>query len=136
MVYFKINHERPLEWVNDNDLTTFVMVVAKRESDFGFSTCVYSNHTHKKGMMNKCSALGHSTLNSITAFDVKIEVNVTRLKEGMKLINKKALEAHIEANSHRPLACMNFEQILATADVANPRDQQEETSDCSDCASP
>lgn len=126
MPYYKINHERELDWNDDNnDLSTFIVVAAERETEFGCSTYVYSNRKHQSAIQFKFNVIGHHSVRAISQFDMKIESGVTYLKEGMKIIGAKALRMFLEANSHRPLACMNLVQILEAVDVTN---LQEETS--------
>ena len=89
MPYFKINHERELDWEDDDDdLTTFIIVAVEREMEFGFSAYIYSNGKQRSVIPNECTAIGYSTLNTVSQFDVKIETGVTCLKEGMKILGK------------------------------------------------
>ena len=128
MPYFKINHERELDWNDDdNNLTTFIIVAVERETEFGFSTYVCSNRKQQSAILKKYNVIGHSTVNTVSQFDVKIATGVTCLKEGMKIEGTNALRTFLEINSHRPLACMNLVQMLSAVDVAN-LNQEETTS--------
>ena len=101
MPYFKINHEHKLDWNDDdNDFTTFIIVAVELETVLGFSTYVHSNMKQRNAILSKCNVIGHSTLNPTSQFDVKIETGVTCLKEGMKILGKKALRTFLDINSH------------------------------------
>ena len=128
--FWKINHERELSWNDDdaNDFSTFIMIVAVRATEFGCSTHSHSNRKEWKVMLNKFGVIGHSTLNAISQFDVKTKTGVTCLKEGMPIIGTNALRTFIETNSHGSFTYMNLERILTAVDIANLKEQREETS--------
>ena len=120
MPYFKINHERELDWVDDdNDLFAFIVVAVVRETEFGFSTYVHSNTKRSSAISKKYEVVGHATINNISQFDVKIETGITCLMEGMKIVGTGALRTFLNINSHRPLMCLNLAQMLSAAEVAN-----------------
>ena len=115
MPYFKINHEHELDWnVDNNDLSTFIIIASEQKTECGFTTCVCTNRKQRAAIVNEFSTIGHSTFNPISQFDVKIKTGITRLKEGMKAIGATALRSFLSVNSHRPLACVNLAEILST----------------------
>lgn len=120
MPFWKINHEHGLEWVEgDNDFFTFIVIVFERETKFGFSTYAYSNSKKATTVTKKFNVIGHFTIHPASQLDVKIETDITCLRKGMKIVNRNALRAFLDANSHRPLTCMNLAEILSDAEAVN-----------------
>ena len=130
LTFYKINHECELDWIDDpDDLSTFIVIVHVRATEFGFSTYIYTNRKQWKAVLNKFNGIGHFTLNVTSQFDVKLESGITCLKEGMVILGKNALRTFLEANSHRCFAHANLERILTHADALNLNEQQEETNE-------
>ena len=128
ITFWKINHVSELEWCDDNDASAFIVIVAVREHEFGTSTYLLSNRKQKKVTLNKFNVLGHFSSKIMSQFDVKTESGVIFLKEGMEITGRGASRTFLYSHSHEPFACAELERVLAAAGVANPQEQEEETS--------
>lgn len=116
MVFYKVCHEHELEWIEDNDVTTFVVVVAERETDCGTTTYLYSNTSSTKRVKAKISVLGHLAMTKIGQFELKIETGVTKLGSGMQLIGATALREFLKGNHARPITYGSLYDVLAGHD--------------------
>ena len=126
LTLWKINHEHELDWIDDdNDLSTFIVIVAVRESEFGCSTYIYTNRKQRKVILSKFNMIGHSTLHPVSQFDVRTESGTTFLKDDMKILGKNTLRTFLEANSHRSFTHASLERILTHADMSNLNEQPE-----------
>ena len=126
MFFWKINHERELDWIGDpDDFSTFIVIVAVKATEFGFSTYLCTNGKQRKVVLNKYNVIGRSTLRPISQFDVRTELGITCLKEGMLIMNRNALRTFIETNSHRSFTHANLEQILTAAEVSSLDEEPE-----------
>ena len=128
LTFWKLNHEQTLQWEvdGDEDLSTFIIIVSEKATDFGLSTYLYSNRKARKAILNKCVLVGRHTLHPISQFDARLESGVTSLKEGMPIIGKNALRAFLEANSHRSFTHALLERVLTHADLSSLEGQPEE----------
>lgn len=118
MPHFKINHENELEWNDDdNDPTTFIVITAQLEKEFGYGTFVCTNRKIVSAISKKFKTIGHFSCRNISQFDIKIDTGITHLKEGMKIIGKNALRTFLDVHSHLPLSCLNLEQLLSFLDM-------------------
>ena len=131
LTFWKLNHEQTLQWVDDSDedLSTFIVIVSEKATDFGLSAHLHSNRNTRKTILNKCVLVGHHTLHPISQFDARLESGVTSLREGMPIIGKNALRAFLEANSHRSFTHALLERVLTHADVSSLDEQPEELPD-------
>ena len=103
MPYFKITHEQQLDWDDNDELSTFIMVAAEHCMTFGHVTYAHSNRKTQSAIKSKFNAVGHHTVRCISQFEMKVESGIKHLKEGMRIVGLKALITFLDANSHRPL---------------------------------
>jgi hypothetical protein len=59
---------------------------------------------------------GHSSINIISEFDVKVETGVVCFNDTMKIIGRNALRSFLEGYAHKPLTYMHLTKILNAAD--------------------
>ena len=129
VTFWRVNSEQEgVEW-NDDESSTFIVVVAVKERELGLSTylCGNVNVGKRKATLNKMNAEGHFTLNRINQFDVQIETGVSSLEEGMTvMVGKEALRAFLQ-HSHKPFENQSLELVLVNADVAETLNAEGET---------
>ena len=127
MSFWKINHEQELDWIDDpDDLSTFIVVVAVKASEFGFSAYSCVNRSQRKATLGKLRVVGHFTLHAITQFDARTESGVSYLQEEMPVIGRNALRSFVANNSHRSFTYAQLRLISAAADIACLNEQEEE----------
>ena len=127
MTFWKINHEQTLQWVDDgDDISTFIIVVAEKATDWGLSAHLCSNRSARKAILNKCVLVGHHTLHPISQFDTRLESGVSSLKEGMTVTGRNALRAFLEVNSHRSFTHALLERVMTHADMSSLDEDRKE----------
>ena len=91
--FFKINHERVLEWEDFPDVLTFIVVVnVMASSDRGFSTYILTNERSNSAITRKYTTTGHSTIRVVSQFDVALETGMTQFSADMPVVGIDALE--------------------------------------------
>ena len=130
MSFWKINHEQELDWIDDpDDLSTFIVVVTVKASEFGLSTYLCVNRSQRKVILGKLRVVGHFTLHAISQFNVRTESGVSYLQEEMPVTGRNALRTFIENNSHRSFTYAQLRLISAAVDVACLNKQEGELPD-------
>ena len=112
MPSYKISHQNELEWNDDDSPHCYVVILAEKEFESGHQLHLYSNTKLKSQITKMFSSVGHRVTREITQFETKVETGVVSFKPGMKVIGRKALRKFLDANSHKPLVCMNLEEVL------------------------
>lgn len=79
--FFNINSKREVEWVEDDDPSSFIVPVAVVNTEFGCSNFICTNGTKRRPTLRRLNVVGHHTLNTVSQFDMKTEASVTCSKE-------------------------------------------------------
>ena len=112
LTFWKINHEHCLEWVDQTDALTFVIVVkVVATSDRGFSTHVLSNGKCNSAIAKKHNTDGHSTIEVVSQFDVALETGTTQFCAVMPVISINALELFL-SRSKTPFFHSGLREVL------------------------
>ena len=136
LTFFKINSEQPLEWNDDEDHSTFIVVVTVVEHEFGVSTYLLCNAKNQRVVTSKFDVLGLSTIKVISQFDVRTETGVDSLNEEMVgVTGLNALQAFLEANRKRPFQYADLKRVSDAA-VLSLGEQREEETESLGCPSP
>lgn len=118
LTFWKLNHEQTLQWTDDSDdLSTFIVVVAEKATEFGLSTYLCSNRDARKAILNRCVLLGHHTLHPISQFDTRLESGVSGLQEGMRVVGLNALRTFLDVHCHRSFTHSSLKRVLACTEV-------------------
>ena len=95
-MYFKVNPKGQLDW--EGYTTIFIVILHKRVSVAGTSTYVFTNASKQGTVSSQFTAIGHSTVNQMTEFDLHLEIGLTCLSPSMRLIGEEASRLHLDAN--------------------------------------
>ena len=95
LFFFKVNSEHELEWKEDQDLTTWVVIVEVVVHQQGFSTYIASNNKTAPSITEKFPSNGHFKIRLATQFDVVLEANLFSFSSDMPVIGIDALRAFV-----------------------------------------
>ena len=131
LTYYKVNSELALDWVEDNDLSIFIIVIATIQHEFETSTYVVCNKKHQKDVAKKFNVVGYSTIKIVSQFDVKIETSVSSLHQSMRCVGLEGLRAYLDAKRAIPFHLAGLKMILDynTAPTGASTQQEEEEGD-------